>query len=51
MLSPLLKAFVAKVELLEPTLLPLRFHWYEGEAPALNGVAVKVTDEPGNTLN
>lgn len=29
-----------------PTLLPLLFHWYEGELPPLVGVAVSVTGWP-----
>ena len=29
-----------------PVLEPFFFHWYEGDAPPLVGVAVKVTDEP-----
>ena len=29
-----------------PTSLPFNFHWYEGDAPPLVGVAVKVTDVP-----
>ena len=35
-----------KVVLSVPTLLPLTFHWYDGEAPPLVGVAVNVTLVP-----
>jgi hypothetical protein len=28
-------------------LTPLTFHWYEGADPPFTGVAVKVTDDPG----
>ena len=30
-----------------PALTPSTFHWYEGLAPPFTGVAVKVTDDPG----
>ena len=30
-----------------PTLIPFTFHWYAGKGPPLLGVAVMVTDDPG----
>ena len=32
-----------------PALIPLIFHWYNGPGPGLKGVAVKVTEVPGQT--
>ena len=32
-----------------PTLLPFNFHWYDGDAPPLVGVAVNVTELPAHT--
>ena len=32
-----------------PTFEPLTFHWYEGPAPPLVGVAVNVTEAPWQT--
>jgi hypothetical protein len=30
-----------------PAFIPLTFHWYEGIVPPFVGVAVNVTDDPG----
>jgi hypothetical protein len=30
-----------------PALIPFTFHWYEGVVPPFIGVAVKVTNDPG----
>jgi len=35
------------VGLFVPTLTPFTFHWYDGLVPPCVGVAVKVTDVPG----
>ena len=32
-----------------PALIPFTFHWYDGEAPPLDGVAVKFTVADGQT--
>jgi hypothetical protein len=47
--SLLAKVVDAYVVLLVPTLLPFTFHWYEGVAPPLVGVAVNVTLAPAHT--
>jgi hypothetical protein len=44
--SLLANVVVVKVALSVPTLLPLTFHWYDGEVPPLVGVAVNVTLVP-----
>ena len=36
-----------KVEEFVPALAPFTFHWYAGADPPFVGVAVKVTDDPG----
>ena len=36
-----------KVDEFVPALTPLTFHWNEGVDPPLIGMAVKVTDDPG----
>jgi hypothetical protein len=41
--SPLLRVAVAKDGELKPTLAPLTFHWYVGDAPPSVLVAVKIT--------
>jgi hypothetical protein len=43
---PLDNAELEYVGLLDPTALPLRYHWYVGEVPPLTGVAVNVTFAP-----
>ena len=35
--------------MLLPALLPLTFHWYAGFEPPLEGVAVKVAEDPEHT--
>ena len=35
-----------KIDEFVPALIPLTFHWYDG-APPFIGVALKVTDDPG----
>ena len=30
-----------------PVFIPFTFHWYDGDVPPLTGIAVKVTDDPG----
>ena len=50
--SPLTNVVLTKVfaELLVPTLVPLTFHWYNGEAPPFVGVAVNVTPDPAHVV-
>ena len=39
------------VVLLEPTFVPLTFHWYDGVLPPLAGVAVKATLAPAHIVD
>jgi hypothetical protein len=48
--SLLFKVELLKVGLFVPTLLPFNCHWYEGVVPPFIGVAVNVTDVPGQIL-
>jgi hypothetical protein len=49
-LSPFTRDVELNVEEFEPILEPFSFHWYEGVVPPLVGVAVKVTDVPGQIV-
>ena len=49
-IASLFSGVYAYVALVAPAaLLPLTFHWYDGDAPPLTGVAVKVTRVPVHT--
>ena len=48
--SLLARAALVYVFELAPTLEPFNFHWYAGELPPKNGVAVNVTEVPLQTL-
>ena len=49
-LCPSVNEVVVYDELLVPTLVLPIFHWYEGALPPFTGVAVKVTESPGQIL-
>ena len=48
--SPSCNVVVVKVGELVPAFTPLTCHWYDGLAPPLVGVAVKVTDPPSQMV-
>src|SRR6188474_1425350 len=48
--SPSCRVVVVKVGEFVPALVPLTCHWYDGLAPPLTGVAVKVTEAPSQML-
>jgi len=49
-ISPFVNVLLVYAELLVPTFTPFTCHWYDGAEPPFAGVAVKVTDVPGQTL-
>ena len=48
--APLVKVEVVKVGLFDPAFTPFTCHWYDGLLPPFVGVAVNVTDVPGQIL-
>ena len=49
-ISPFAREAFVYVAMFVPTLVPLRFHWYDGAAPPFVGVAVNVTLVPAQTM-